>query len=97
MPSFHHAILVDKIREQADWRSLKSEEYPDDSRNESSADALTSLADYIGALEVLPPTLAQILNFENTDVFPGGEEATSDGAYMYISRWNKDACNHENQ
>ena len=35
------------IRAQADWRSAKADEYPDDERNTQSAAALYSLADYI--------------------------------------------------
>jgi hypothetical protein len=39
--------LADYFRSQADWRDLKAEEYPDDPRNEQSAAALRSLAEYV--------------------------------------------------
>ena len=39
--------LSDYFRNQAAWRSQKADEYPDDSRNAQSADALYSLAEYV--------------------------------------------------
>jgi hypothetical protein len=35
------------FRDQANWRDLKAEEYPEDARNAQSAAALRSLADYV--------------------------------------------------
>jgi len=40
--------LSDYICSQAEWRRQKAAEYPDDQRNRQSAEALESLAEYIG-------------------------------------------------
>lgn len=40
-------VLTTYLRSQAEWRDHKAFEYPDDQRNEQSACALRSLADYI--------------------------------------------------
>lgn len=42
---------------QANWRSWKAEEYPNDDRNASSASALTQLAAYVLSLPDDDPTL----------------------------------------
>ena len=65
-------MLADYFRGQADWRDLKAAEYPDDERNEQSARALRSLADYIDGgdsegADALAPFIC--------DMSLGGEEA----------------------
>ncbi len=44
------SALADKIEEQAIWREVKAEEYPDDPRNARAAECLHQLAAYVRSL-----------------------------------------------
>ena len=46
----HFEELVDRVESSADWRAQKTEQYPDDSRNERSSRALRKLAKNLRAL-----------------------------------------------
>jgi hypothetical protein len=62
--------LSDYFRSQAEWRQAKADDYPDDARNQQSADALHALADYAEAdssVNALVPHLFEDINL-------GGEE-----------------------
>ncbi len=82
--------LADYFRAQAEWRDSKAEEYPEDARNEQSAAALRSLAEFIesgedgGLAGALEPHLSEGFSL-------GGEEAQREVArYGFghsTSRW----------
>ncbi len=52
-------------RAQADWRDAKALEYPDDARNERSAEALRRFADYIDRLDEASLELATLWSLHN--------------------------------
>lgn len=43
-------VIVDQIRDKAEWRAWKAEEYPDDKRNEESSITLYQLRNYVAKL-----------------------------------------------
>lgn len=45
-------MLSDYLRSKSEWRRRQKKDYPMDNRNERSADALASLADYVEGPEV---------------------------------------------
>jgi hypothetical protein len=57
--------LILKIENSAEWRSQKAVEYPDDERNQASADALTKLAAALSALPENHPGLVALWAQEN--------------------------------
>jgi hypothetical protein len=71
--------LADYLREQADWRGHKAEEYPDDARNKRSAATLAGLADYVESAPLTNPALTEIGRLAdahglvNGRFFPGEE------------------------
>lgn len=67
-------MLADYFREQANWRDHKAAEYPDDNRNEQSARALNSLADYVERGDVEDADALTTFVYEGLSL--GGEEAS---------------------
>ena len=74
-------VFAETCESQAAWRQTKAEEYPEEQRNQRSADALSSLADWARgnpaeaetALKELPP---EVTNFVEQDgILALGEEA----------------------
>ncbi len=45
--------LVDDLRQTAEWRESKAEEYPEDDRNEAAVQSLNALAEKLEALDHL--------------------------------------------
>ncbi len=70
------SALADYFDDQARWRDLKAEEYPDDARNVRSATALRALAARVRALPADDPRLRQLAALDwPTDPFTAGEES----------------------
>jgi hypothetical protein len=68
--------LTEYFRNQAAWRRTKAEEYPEDARNEQSARALESLADYVDSGEAKKGAVAALeAHIPDTGAAVGGEEA----------------------
>jgi hypothetical protein len=69
--------LADYLRQQADWRDSKAEEYPDDTRNEQSARALRSLAEYVdsGEADARMPWIVPAVEAHLSEDFTLGAEA----------------------
>lgn len=44
------ALLAEHLRDQANWRGNKAEEYPEDRRNERAEQALLDAAEYVAQL-----------------------------------------------
>jgi hypothetical protein len=69
--------LAEYLREQARWREIKAEEYPEDARNAPSALALLDAAEYVAQLPDDDPRLVRLDQarcFTVADMFCGGEE-----------------------
>jgi len=56
----HISGFIDDVRYQAEWREQKAVEYPEDDRNQRSADALQALAEWIGGQPDDAPILGQL-------------------------------------
>lgn len=70
--------LADYLREQARWREIKAEEYPEDARNARSARVLFDAAEYVAQL---PDDDSRLVRLDQArcftalpDMFCGGEE-----------------------
>jgi hypothetical protein len=68
------ADLAEYFRDQANWRGMKAEEYPDDVRNVQSAEALEDLADYVDAHPDDATVRFLVEHIPATGAGPGGEE-----------------------
>jgi hypothetical protein len=71
-------MLVEYLLEQARWRDEKGADWPDDSRNAKSAEALVAAAREVDDLPADDPRLAQLDALQRPyglDVFSPGEDA----------------------
>ncbi|MFZ0118113.1 MAG: hypothetical protein WAL99_01415 [Pseudonocardiaceae bacterium] len=71
------ALLADYLREQARWREIKAEEYPEDARNARSARALLDAAEYVAQLPDDDQRLVRLdraCRYTELGIFAGGEE-----------------------
>jgi len=66
-------VLSGYLRSKAGWRRRQEKEFPNDNRNEDSADALDSLADYVEGLEAADPALARLAPHRFDEDTLGGE------------------------
>ncbi len=69
--------FVEYLRNQARWRAMKADEYPEDARNAASSFALYRLADHVARLPEDDPRLIRMdaQDWPDLDVFAPGERA----------------------
>jgi len=87
--------LAAYLRETADWRDRKAEEYPDDPRNVRSAAALRALAEYVSHLpddhEVLVAlAAAERCLYIDGRISPGEEASRVASRFGFYETWNGD-------
>ena len=78
--------LVGFLREQAEWRSWKAEEHPEEQRNAHSAEQLLDLAEQVALLPVEDERLRMLamVHTGDADVLrPGTEAAGLAGGYGF--------------
>jgi hypothetical protein len=85
-------IIGEYLDGRADWRQRKAEEYPDDKRNQRSADGISELAAYVRALPEDDERLRELSQLAiYGDVFspfesqttPGHDAATAIGRFRF--------------
>ena len=67
-------MLAEHLHEQAKWRQIKAEEFPDDDRNMRASDALTAAAEVVAVLPDDEPRLRKMADagwFEEGLCLPG--------------------------
>jgi hypothetical protein len=71
-------MISSYLREQADWRELKAEQYPEDQRNAQCAAGLRDLADHVDGLAEDDERIVvlSVAIPEGSDRFSPGEEAS---------------------
>ncbi|MBA3366038.1 MAG: hypothetical protein H0U03_09690 [Actinobacteria bacterium] len=70
-------MLAEYVSGQAGWRADKADQYPEDDRNQRSADALWALAEHVERLPDDDPNLQALAALHepwHTDVFISSEE-----------------------
>ena len=90
-PDVRHTLdmLIEQVDGSADWRAMKADEYPDDTRNQDSADALSLLAKQLASVPLNHPAVVALANLwqgASEDETPALVEAES----MYIGRYGFD-------
>ena len=68
-------MLSDYLRSMAEWRRRQDKEYPNDLRNEKSADALESLAAYVEGPKVSQEALERLRPHQHDAETLGGDRA----------------------
>ena len=68
-------MLSDYLRSIAEWRRRQKKEYPNDRRNEKSADALESLADFVEGPDVSQEALERLRPHQRDAETLGGDRA----------------------
>jgi len=66
-------VLSDYLRSKAEWRRRQEKQFPNDMRNEKSADALDSLADWTEGPEVSQTALERLAPHQHDADTLGGE------------------------
>lgn len=68
-------MLSDYLRSMAEWRRRQEKQYPNDKRNQKSADALQSLADYVEGPDVSQESLERLRPHQHDAEALGGDRA----------------------
>jgi hypothetical protein len=71
------AALVDFLRSQAEWRTARTQQWPEDPRNARSAEALNGLVAWIKALPDDDDRLSRLATYyvDDTYFFPVGDRS----------------------
>jgi hypothetical protein len=68
-------VLSDYLRSMAEWRRRQEKQYPNDRRNQKSAAALESLADYVDGPDVSQEALERLRPHQHDAQTLGGDRA----------------------
>jgi hypothetical protein len=68
-------VLSDYLRSMAEWRRRQEKQYPNDRRNEKSADALEGLADFVDGSNVSQEALERLRPHQHDAERLGGDRA----------------------
>ena len=90
MVSYYREIFEMDIVSTADWRREKAEEYPDDERNERSADALVNLTEYVKGLDDNHPIFQAFEYFSDEDTDDDAIVSTTEIMSKALSRYGFD-------
>ena len=82
--SEHKELLIGEIAVTTDWRAEKAQEYPEDTRNEQSATALSALVNNLSGLASADPLLERIYEIERGMLDRSPEPGKDERALKFV-------------